>query len=57
MIKLALFLMGSVEKAGGDVQAAYNYFERLQREFYPEVPNLPEMMLVVDARKVVNLRA
>lgn len=57
LISLALFLMGSVEKAGGDLEASFHYFERLQREFYPEVSNLPEMMLVVDARKIVNLRA
>lgn len=56
-IKLALFLLGSVEKAGGDLGAAYDHYHRLQREFYPEVANLPEMMLVYDARKIVNLRA
>ncbi len=56
-VKLALFLLGSVEKAGGDLGAAYDHYQRLQREFYPEVANLPEMMLVYDARKVVNLRA
>jgi tetratricopeptide (TPR) repeat protein len=57
LIRLALYLMGSVEKEGGDMESAYHYFERLQREFYPDVVNLPEMMLVVDARKIVNLRA
>ena len=41
----------------GDLLAAYEFFSRLQREYYPEVKNLPEMMMVVDARQVVNLRA
>ncbi len=56
-IKNALFLLGEVEKSAGDIDTAYDYYARLQREFCPEVANLPEMMLVVESKQLVNLRA
>lgn len=56
-IKNALFLLGEVEKSVGDIDTAYDYYARLQREFCPEVANLPEMMLVVESKQLVNLRA
>ncbi len=56
-IKNGLYLMGEVEKSGGDLKAAYSYYSRLQREFYPEKSNLPDMMLSIDTKQLVNLRA
>ena len=55
-LKNTLFLLGEVEKADGDFDAAYHYFGRLQRDCYPESTNLPALMLVYDAKQLVNLR-
>ncbi len=56
-VKIALYLLGDVEKAAGHYEDAYDYFWRLQQEFYPESPQLPELMLVLEMRQIVNLRA
>jgi Tfp pilus assembly protein PilF len=54
---MALYLMGEIEKAGGDWAASYEYYQRMQREFYPEMSDLAKTMMVVDTRELVNLRA
>ena len=41
----------------GDVEAARGYFGRLQRDFFPDAGYLPEFLLAVDVRKLVNLHA
>jgi tetratricopeptide (TPR) repeat protein len=56
-IRMALYLMGEIEKAGGDWAASYEYYQRMQREFYPEMSDLAKTMMVVDTRELVNLRA
>lgn len=56
-VKNVLFLLGEVEKASADFDAASAHFRRLQREFYPEAENLPAMMLLCDTKQLVNLRA
>ncbi len=55
-IKTALFLLGETERSVGDLEAAWENFSRLQQTFYPESPQVAELMLAVDMRKVVNLR-
>ncbi|NJL28303.1 MAG: tetratricopeptide repeat protein [Thermoanaerobaculia bacterium] len=57
LLKNALFLLGEVEQAEGRSDAAYGHFQRLQSEFYPESPRLANLMLVVDMRRMINLRA
>ncbi len=57
VVKNALFLLGDLNRTVGNIDAAYEYYARLQREFCPEIQNLPEMMLVVDTKQLVNLRA
>lgn len=57
LVKLGLYVMGEIEKSAGDIEEAYQYYTRMQREFYPEEPNLPNMLLVFDTKAVVNLRA
>lgn len=57
LIKNALFLLGEVEQADGRSDVAYACFQRLQTEFYPESPRLASMMLAVDMRRMINLRA
>ncbi len=56
-IKTALFMLGETERSAGDLDAAWDHFSRLQQEFYPDSPQIVELMLAVGMRKVVNLRA
>ena len=57
VIKYSLFLLGEVERSLGNYDEAWDYFERLQHEFYPHEPQLPEIMLLLETRQIVNLRA
>ncbi|MEM9290117.1 MAG: hypothetical protein AAGD01_00385 [Acidobacteriota bacterium] len=57
MEKSALFLLGEASKLVGDDFGARRYFDRLQAVYYPDLPFLPEMLMVVDARSMVNLKA
>ncbi|MCG8456586.1 MAG: tetratricopeptide repeat protein [Holophagales bacterium] len=56
-VKASLFMMGEVERTGGDFQAAYEYFSEVHRRFYPELDQVPQLLSVVGVTKVVNLRA
>lgn len=56
-IKSALFLLGETERAVGDVESAHQHFTQLQRRFYPESPQIADLMVAVEMRQVVNLRA
>jgi tetratricopeptide (TPR) repeat protein len=56
-IKNALYLLGEVAQQSGEPEAASGYFRRLHREFFPEAGYLPEILLAVDIRKLVNLHA
>jgi tetratricopeptide (TPR) repeat protein len=56
-IKASLFMMGEVERNGGDLEAAHDYFSQVQRRFFPEYSRIPELMSVVGMAEVVNLRA
>ncbi len=56
-IKTALFLLGETERCVGDLEAAWEHFSRLQENFYPESPQVAELMLAVGMRQVVHLRA
>jgi tetratricopeptide (TPR) repeat protein len=56
-VKIALYLLGETESAAGQYEEAYDYFSRLQQRFYPESPQLRELMVFVDMRQMVNLRA
>lgn len=55
--KSALFLLGEAAKLAGDRLAARGYFCRLQEVYYPDAGYLPDMLMVVDARSMVNLKA
>jgi tetratricopeptide (TPR) repeat protein len=56
-IKNALYLLGEVANLNGDAEAARGYFARLHRDFFPEAGYLPEFLLAVDIRRLVNLHA
>ncbi len=55
--KNALYLLGEAEKLCGHELAAHRYFTRLQEEFYPEDPVIPDFLMVTDVRKLINLMA
>lgn len=55
--KNALYLLGAAAVASGDRLGARRHFERLQQGFYPEADYLPELLLHVDVRDLVNLKA
>lgn len=55
--KNALYLLGAAAVANGDRVGARRHFERLQQGFYPGADYLPELLLHVDIRNLVNLKA
>lgn len=56
-IKHALFLIGEAAQQAGDTDAARRYFERLQAEYFSDAGYLPDILLTVDVRKLINLKA
>jgi len=56
-IKHALFLLGEAAQQAGDETAARERFEQLQKRYYPDASYLPEVLLTVDVRKLINLKA
>lgn len=56
-IKNSLYLLGEATKLLGDELAAYEHYQRLQREFYPDKHFIPDFLMVTDCRKLVNLMA
>jgi tetratricopeptide (TPR) repeat protein len=56
-VKNALYLLGEASVLAGADSRAYAWFHELQRRFYPAQPHLPDLLLSVDIRKLVNLRA
>jgi tetratricopeptide (TPR) repeat protein len=56
-VKHTLYLLGEVENLSGNIETARGYFSRLQQEFFPGQSYLPEFLLAVDIRTLVNLHA
>lgn len=56
-IKHALFLLGEAAQQGGDPELARRSFERLQERYFPGASYLTEVLLTVDVRKLINLKA
>lgn len=55
--KNAFYLLGASAQALGDRAGARREFVRLQRDFYPESEYLPDLLLQVDLRQLINLKA
>lgn len=55
--KNALYLLGETANVAGDEQRACTYFEQLQKRFFPDSTYLPEFLLSIDIRNLVNLHA
>ncbi len=56
-VKNSLYLLGEVAKLAGESLSAYSFFSRLRDEFYPEKQFIADMLMTVDTRQLVNLRA
>lgn len=56
-VKNSLYLLGEVAKMAGESLSAYSFFSRLRDEFYPDKQFIADMLMTVDARQLVNLRA
>lgn len=55
--KNALYLAGAAATASGDAVGARRSFVELQGSFFPEADYLPDLLLQVDVRQLVNLKA
>jgi tetratricopeptide (TPR) repeat protein len=55
--KNALYLSGAAASAAGDELGARRRFAELQGAFFPEADYLPDLLLRVDVRQLVNLKA
>lgn len=56
-IKHALFLLGEAAQQTGDPAMAREHFQRLQERYFPDASHLPDVLLTVDVRKLINLKA
>lgn len=56
-MKYALLLLGESHKLLGDEAAAHDYFAVLQESFYPDMPEVPGMLLALDVCRFINLKA
>ena len=56
-VKTCLFLLGETARVAGDTATAHETFTDLQRRFYPQSPEIVDLMVAVEMRQVVNLRA
>jgi tetratricopeptide (TPR) repeat protein len=56
-VKYGLFVLGEAEKMSGNPLAARHHFCRLQRDFYPEAPNVPDLLLLLNVQNLVNIKA
>jgi tetratricopeptide (TPR) repeat protein len=56
-IKNALYLLGEVANLSNELDTARGYFARLHHDFFPDAGYLPEFLLAVDIRRLVNLHA
>ncbi len=56
-LKNALYLLGHAALLEGDTEAARQCFDELGERFYPHQAGLADLLMSVDFRQVVNLRA
>ncbi len=57
MRKNSLFLLGEAFKLAGDPLAARAQFARLQEEFYPGAEGVADLLLLLNVKRLVNIKA
>lgn len=55
--KNALYLLGEAANLASDTRGAREHFRTLQERFFPNDRYLPDFLLAIDVRKLINLRA
>ena len=53
----AMYLLGETANLSGDHEGAFRQFETLQKRFFPGESYLPNFLLAVDVRRLINLKA
>ena len=56
-IKNAHYLVGETYNQLGSTEHARDFFTRLQQRYYPQAQHVPELLLAIDVRSIVNLKA
>lgn len=56
-IKNSLYLLGHVALLEGETETARRHFVELERRYYPDQSGLTDVLMSLDLRQVVNLRA
>ena len=56
-VKNSLYLLGQTAILEGEPKRAQQYFSELERRFYPDRAGLANVLMSLDLRQVVNLRA
>lgn len=57
VVKNCLYLLGQTAVLQSDTEAASQFFSELEQRFYPEQAGLTTVLMSLDLRQVVNLRA
>ena len=57
VVKNCLYLLGQAAMQQSDAEAASEFFGELEQRFYPEQTGLATMLMSLDLRRVVSLRA
>lgn len=57
MKKNSLFLLGESFKLAGDPLAARRHFTRLQAEFYPGAEGVTDLLLLLNVKRLINIKA
>lgn len=57
MAKNALYLLGEAANLAFDIRGARQHFKTLQERYFPNDRYLPDFLLAIDVRKMINLRA
>lgn len=56
-IKYAHYLLGETYSQLGHDDTARDYFCRLQHRFYPDAPGVVDLLMAIDVRQIINLKA
>src|SRR6185295_3738430 len=54
-LKNALYLLGEAANLARNTKSARGHFNRLQQQFFPQEHYLPDFLLAIDVRKLINL--
>ena len=57
LAKNCLYLLGQTAVLEGDTESARRHFRELEQRFYPDRTGLTDVLMALDLRQVVNLRA